>query len=42
MPVEIEDFIRAINKKVPEVGMEGILFVADPYEDVEYEIKKKI
>ncbi len=42
MPVEIEDFIRAIKKKFPEVGMEGNLFVADPYEDVEYEIKKKI
>ena len=41
MPSEIEDFIRAIKKQFPTIGMQGVLFVADPYEDAEFEIKKK-
>ena len=41
MPPEIEEFVKAIKKKFPEVGMEGSLYVSDPYEDVEYQFRKK-
>ena len=41
MPSEVADFVRAMKKNFPTVGLEGTLYVSDQNGDAEYEIKKK-